>query len=91
MKVTARTNTLTPTGDNIQAQLNTIGRILSGNTSFGSTMSNTDGEQNLELWKVSGTTPGVANTEFSVNHGLNRVPFFYIAILSKAGDIYQLP
>ena len=49
-------------------------RVLAGNVSFGSTTGNSDPEQNLEIWKASGTTPGVANTDFTINHSLGRVP-----------------
>lgn len=54
-------------------------RVLT-NISFGSTTSNADGDMNMDVWKASGTTPGVANTEFSVSHGLGRVPFGFIVV-----------
>jgi hypothetical protein len=49
-------------------------RVLARNVSFGSTMSNTDGDVNISNWKATGTTPGAANTNFTVTHNLGRVP-----------------
>lgn len=37
------------------------------------------------------TTPAGANTEFSINHDLGRVPSDYHYILEKNGVVYQLP
>ena len=51
-----------------------LAKVLNGNVSYGGTMSNADTDQNLNIWKASGTTPGTANTEFSVSHSLNRIP-----------------
>jgi hypothetical protein len=51
-----------------------LARVLNRNTSFGATMNNTDKDINLDIWKASGTTPGVANTDFTINHSLGRVP-----------------
>jgi hypothetical protein len=49
-------------------------KVLNGNISFGSTMSNADRDMNMNCWKASGTTPGVANTAFTINHSLGRIP-----------------
>jgi hypothetical protein len=48
-------------------------RVLARNVSFGATMNNTDKDINLDIWKASGQTPG-ANTNFTINHSLGRVP-----------------
>jgi hypothetical protein len=48
--------------------------VLNGNVSYGSTMSNADNDINVNCWKATGTTPGAANTDFTINHALNRVP-----------------
>jgi hypothetical protein len=37
-------------------------------------MNNTDKDINLDVWKASGLSPGVANTAFTVNHSLGRIP-----------------
>jgi hypothetical protein len=49
-------------------------QALSGNISYGSTMSNKDQDTNLNIWKATGTTPGAANTDFTITHSLGRVP-----------------
>jgi hypothetical protein len=65
---------MNPGGHVLAKWLERHGRVLDGNVSFGSTMTNKDQEQNIECWKASGTTPATANTEFSVTHGLGRIP-----------------
>ena len=37
-------------------------------------MNNTDKDINLDVWKATGVAPGAANTNFTVNHSLGRVP-----------------
>ena len=49
-------------------------RVLAGQVSFGATMGNIEQDRNIQCSKASGTTPGVANTEFAVAHSLGRVP-----------------
>lgn len=49
-------------------------RVLSGNVSFGDTMTNNEPGRNVNCWKAAGTTPGVANTDFTIAHGLGRIP-----------------
>lgn len=49
-------------------------KVLAGNVSYGSTMGNTDQDQNLQIWKATGTSPGSPNTEFAIAHQLGRVP-----------------
>lgn len=51
-----------------------LARVLNGNVSYGSTMLNTDGDRNLNIWKATGTTPGSANTDFTITHSLGRIP-----------------
>ena len=48
--------------------------VLNGNVSFGSTMSNKDADINMNCWKATGTTPGAANTDFTITHSLGRIP-----------------
>lgn len=45
---------------------------------------------NLSQHRESGTTPGTADTEFSVTHGLDRSPsdLELVYWLDQAGDIY---
>ena len=38
--------------------------------------------ENLQAYYFTGTTPAVANQEFSIAHGLNRVPYVLIPVLS---------
>ncbi len=59
------------------------------NVSFGTTNSNTDSDMNVQCWKATGTTPGTANTQFSVSHGLKHKPFGFIVVgTSGAAHIF---
>lgn len=71
MKPPAAFNTDTPSAlrENFEQLAKTVRNI-----SFGETMSNAAPDQNLECWKASGTSPGVANTDFTINHSLGRIP-----------------
>lgn len=51
-----------------------LSKVLGGNVSYGSTMSNTDEDINLNVWKATGSAPGVADTDFTITHKLGRVP-----------------
>lgn len=64
-------------------------KVLS-NISFGTTPSNADADQNMQTWKATGTTPGVANTAFTVSHNLRHVPFgFTVLRTDKAAHLYD--
>jgi len=65
-------------------------KVLAGNVSFGSTLNNATQDQNIQGYKASGTTPGSANVEFSINHSLGRIPIGFIVInLNAAAIIYS--
>ena len=49
-------------------------RVLAGNIHYGSTMSNADKDKNMNCWKATGVTPGTANTDFTIQHSLGRIP-----------------
>lgn len=49
-------------------------RVLAGNINYGSTMSNADRDMNMNCWKAKGTTPAIANTDFTIQHSLGRIP-----------------
>ena len=51
-----------------------IARVLNTNVSFGSTMSNADADMNISCAKFQGTSPGSANTDFTLAHSLGRIP-----------------
>lgn len=57
----------------IREHLEKVSKVLS-NISFGTTLDNADKGKNIDCWKASGTAPVTPNTEFSVAHGLGRVP-----------------
>lgn len=61
-------------------------RILDGNISFGMDSSNEVGK-NIDGWDATGTTPGVADTEFSISHGLGRIPKGFIVLSVNAGVV----
>jgi hypothetical protein len=62
---------VTPTFDTIANWLVNHGRVLS-NISYGN--ANSDPSKNIINWLASGTTPGVANTDFTITHGLGYIP-----------------
>ena len=69
-----------------------LARVLNGNVSFGSTMSNKDGDTNISNWKAQGTTPGTANTDFTITHSLGRVPITIVGQdTNNGGLIYRSP
>lgn len=47
-----------------------IAQAVGGNLSYGSSMANTDKDLNLLVWKATGTSPGVADTDFTITHHL---------------------
>lgn len=64
--------------------------MLAKNVSFGSTMSNADRDTNLSIWKATGVSPGVANTVFTVQHSLGRVPITIVGQdTNNGGVIYR--
>jgi len=63
----------------------TLAKTVNGQISFG------DGthRENIDGNWVSVTTPGTANTDFTVNHALGRVPVGYIVVDKAAAvDVY---
>jgi len=84
-----RTLGLVNTPEALQRHLEIVSKVLS-NISFGYTTSNSDGNMNMECYKATGTTPGAANTEFSVTHTLQHVPIGFIILSTQpAGHIYK--
>lgn len=65
-------------------------KVLNGNVSYGSTMSNQDPSQNLHVWKADGTTPGSPNTEFAINYQLDHKPLTIVGQdTNNGGVIYR--
>ena len=84
-----RTLGLQKTWDALQRHLELVSKTLS-NISFGATTANSTQDMNIACFKASGTSPGVANTEFAVAHNLHHVPIgFLIASTAPAGHIYK--
>jgi hypothetical protein len=91
MKVQRNLN-MQPTVDNVTSWLQQIARCLSGNVSFGHDSSNSSSDKNIEGFKDAGTTPATPDTDFSVAHGLGRVPLGYIVLsLDQPVGIYKSP
>ncbi len=78
---------LKPEPKDLKRQAEVNARVLAGNVSYGSTMGNTDPEQNLEIWKASGVSPGAANTDFTINHSLNRIPLTIVGQDTNNGGV----
>lgn len=67
-------------------------KVLLGNVNYGSTMSNADKDSNMQCWKAKGTTPGAPNTDFTIQHSLQRVPLTINAQdTNNGGVIYRSP
>jgi hypothetical protein len=67
-------------------------RVLAGNVSFGDTMTNKEPGRNIQCWKATGTTPGAANTDFTIQHGLGRIPITISAQdTNNGGLLYRSP
>jgi len=62
---------VTPTWDTIAAWLANHGRVLQ-NIHYGTT--NADPGKNIVSWLASGVSPGAANTDFTITHGLGYIP-----------------
>lgn len=71
------------TQESVQRHLELVSKTLS-KISFGNTTSNADPDMNLDVWKATGTTPGVANTTFTVSHNLYRVPIGFLIVRTNA-------
>ena len=85
-----RTATQSKQPDNLARWLEILARAMSGNISYGATMSNIDPTQNMNVWKFSGTTPPTANTEFAIPHHLKYVPLTILgADTSNGGVLYR--
>lgn len=74
-----------PTVDTIISWMKNHRRILSGNVQLG--VSNTDQARNISNFMASGTTPGVANTNFTITHNLGYVPFTILGFDTNNGGV----
>lgn len=69
-----------------------IARVLNGNLSHGSTMSNADKDKNMNSWKFTGVTPAAANTDFTLPHSLGRIPLTITGQdTTNGGYLYRSP
>lgn len=62
-------------------------RVLARNVSYGSTMNNADRDINMDCWKASGDAPGAANTNFTINHSLGRIPLTIVGQDTNNGGV----
>lgn len=88
MKVTSNLEKTGNVFDRIAVLWRELARAFNGLISFG------DGtnKDNIDCVWANGTSPGGANTEFSVTHDLGRVPVGYILVKSdKSANIYDGP
>lgn len=64
-------------------------RIVNGNIEFGNP---TSGPANIRGAWVTVTTPGVANTDFTITHNLGRAAVGYLIVAKTAAcDVYTSP
>lgn len=55
-------------------------------------ISNNEPDRNLDIWKATGTTPAGANTDFTITHGLGRIPCTIVGQdTSNGGLLYRSP
>jgi hypothetical protein len=78
---------LEPTPTHLRRQAEVNARVLAGNVSFGADMSNSALDRNLNVWKASGTSPGAANTDFTITHALGRVPITIVGQDTNNGGL----
>ena len=78
--------------DSLHGWLTNHSRVLAGNVSFGTVMNNSEAGVNIQCWKAKGNTPGVAATDFTITHGLGRVPMTISAQdTNNGGLLYRSP
>jgi hypothetical protein len=81
---------VTPTFDTIAEWLRNHGRVLAGNLELG--VKNGDPSMNIRNWRATGTTPGAANTDFTISHGLGFVPDSILTQdTDNGGVLYRSP
>jgi len=69
-----------------------IARVLNGNVSFGSSMTNGQTDTNLNVWKATGISPVAPNTDFTIKHSLGRVPLTIVGQDgTNGGVLYRSP
>jgi hypothetical protein len=69
-----------------------LAKVLNANVNYGTTMANDDEDNNMQAWKATGTTPGTANTDFTIKHSLNRIPLTINAQdTNNGGLLYRSP
>jgi hypothetical protein len=67
-------------------------RVLAGNITFGDTMTNNEPGRNIQNWKAFGVTPAAANTDFTIQHMLGRIPITIAAQdTNNGGLLYRSP
>jgi hypothetical protein len=55
-------------------------------------MTNGQDDINLSVWKATGTSPGAANTDFTIQHSLGRMPLTIVGQDTKDGSVlYRSP
>lgn len=81
--------------EQLLAWLQQMSKNLDSLISFGKTNQNSTftapDHSDLNIWKATGVTPGVANTEFAISHNLLWIPWHYHYFLDVAGQLYQAP
>lgn len=77
----------TTTSKNQSRWTEQIAQAVGGNISYGSSMGNADQDLNLLIWKASGVSPGVADTDFTVNHSLGKVPITIVGQDTNNGGL----
>jgi hypothetical protein len=91
MKPLRRPLAMTPQGQ--YNMMRNHGRVLAQQVSFGATTSNKEFDRNIQCSKATGTTPGVAGTQFAVNHNLGRIPVTFFGdttagVLNRGGTAW---
>jgi hypothetical protein len=77
------------TQDSLYQFIEDQNRVLAHQITFGSTMGNTDEDNNMGCWKAVGNTGVAANTEFFILHNLTRIPIMFIGFIDQAGTLYS--
>lgn len=86
MKV-QRTLSQSLTLQNLARWVEIVAQVLGGNVSYGSSMANTNEDLNLLIWKASGVSPGVADTDFTIAHSLGKIPITIVGQDTNNGGL----
>jgi hypothetical protein len=70
----------------LRRALRAVFDYILGNLRFGRPAAGSERCENFQLYPIEGTTPAVANEEFTIEHSLNVAPYMAIQVLDLQGE-----